>query len=673
MEENELKKKNKLLWYLIPIVLVIALLVAGFFLLFNNKKEEKQEKRPNLQDDYYESINYGSINYPFIDAQRNVTTNLMMLIKSIESDTTFTNENYINFIELYDDKEGREQAGIEALKPYFEEIDNASNLDEFTDIMLKVDYDLGVTSLLNWELGPNLYDTSQSLIIFEPVVLEDFKTFTLVDGMPSGLEFFTSEEYSKYKETFVKARIEFLKLYGYDEEKATQVSNDINEFAKVLQDKSISINELHGNITKYFKLYSKSDIDNTFHNLPIDKFLSKYNISDNDRFAVIDEGHLIELDNYYTEEHLPVMKEILKVLILERVASINSNSEYLKVFADCYTSLTGEAVNGIQISTFYEQMILKPKLMGSYLNIKYDEKFFTEVEKLEIVELINKVKDQYKEVINSSTWMSDSTKQEAIKKLDNMKVNVGFVQRKEYPVDAKLIKKDEGGTLLGNYILLKQDESSKIALKINDVYYPEVSHFMVNAYYNQTDNSINFPSSFREMYRDITDKYEIYGYAGAVVAHEISHAFDSNGSLYDEHGNLNNWWTDEDKAKYDELKQAIIDYYSNYEVLGLKVNGEHTVPENIADLGGVKTILSIMESENASKEDYIKFFEAYAKLWNQKVNKAELEVAILSDNHSPNKVRTNAVLSSMDKFYEVYDIKESDKMYVAKDKRVSLW
>ncbi len=673
MEGNELKKKNKLLWYLIPIVLVIALLVAGFFLLFNNKKEEKEEKKPNLQDDYYESINYGSINYPFIDAQRNVTTNLMMLIKSIESDTTFTNENYINFIELYDDKEGREQAGIEALKPYFEEIDNASNLDEFTDIMLKVDYDLGVTSLLNWELGPNLYDTSQSLIIFEPVLLEDFKTFTLVDGMPSGLEFFTSEEYSKYKETFVKARIEFLKLYGYDEEKATQVSNDINEFAKVLQDKSISINELHGNITKYFKLYSKSDIDNTFHNLPIDKFLSKYNISDNDRFAVIDEGHLIELDNYYTEEHLPVMKEILKVLILERVASINSNSEYLKVFADCYASLTGEAVNGVQISTFYEQMILKPKLMGSYLNIKYDEKFFTEVEKLEIVELINKVKDQYKEVINSSTWMSDSTKQEAIKKLDNMKVNVGFVQRKEYPVDAKLIKKDEGGTLLGNYILLNQDESSKIALKINDVYYPEVSHFMVNAYYNQTDNSINFPSSFREMYRDITDKYEIYGYAGAVVAHEISHAFDSNGSLYDEHGNLNNWWTDEDKAKYDELKQAIIDYYSNYEVLGLKVNGEHTVPENIADLGGVKTILSIMESENATKEDYIKFFEAYAKLWNQKVNKAELEIAILSDNHSPNKVRTNAVLSSMDKFYEVYDIKESDKMYVAKDKRVSLW
>ncbi len=505
------------------------------------------------------------------------------------------------------------------------------------------------------------------------MVLESLDNFTLVEGNPSGLEFFTNEEYDAYKTAFDKARIEFLKLYGYDEEKATKVSNDIDEFAKIIQAKSASINELRGNLASYFKLYSKSEINEFFNNLPIDKLLSKYNVSDYEHFAIIDEGHLRELDNYYTEEHLPVMKEILKVLILEKVVALNSTPEYANVFADCYKALSGENVTGQQILTYYEKVVLKPDLMGSYLNIKYDEKYFSETEKLEIVELIDKIKAHYKEVITSSTWMSEETKQEAIKKLDNLTTNVGFVQRYDDTVNVQLIKKDEGGTLFGNYILLRQDEASKIATKVNEKYYLEVNQFMVNAYYNPTDNSINFPSAFREVYRNISDKYEIYGYAGMVIAHEMSHAFDKTGALYDEYGNLKNWWTEEDKAKFDELKQSIIDYYSNYSVLGVKVDGEKTVSENIADLGAVKTILSIMESENATKEDYVKFFEALTKLWNQKITKEELELQSLSDNHSPNKIRVNAVFSSMDKFYEVYDIKETDGMYVAKENRVSLW
>ena len=141
----------------------------------------------------------------------------------------------------------------------------------------------------------------------------------------------------------------------------------------------------------------------------------------------------------------------------------------------------------------------------------------------------------------------------------------------------------------------------------------------------------------------------------------------------DENGKFNDWWTAEDRANYENLKKKIEDYYSKYEVQGFKVNGHKTVGENIADLAGVKSIITIMEKKGATKEDFKKFFEGYADLWAEKSTKEGIENQILSDEHAPDIIRVNGVLSSMDKFYEVYDIKEGDKMYVPKEERVGLW
>ena len=254
-----------------------------------------------------------------------------------------------------------------------------------------------------------------------------------------------------------------------------------------------------------------------------------------------------------------------------------------------------------------------------------------------------------------------------------MKINVGYVATNEDQVSVKLLGKKEGGTLLKNYILIHQDASSKILKHMSEKYIYSYDQFEVNAGYYSLGNSINIPSAFREIYRDLKDKSEIYGYVGMVIAHEITHAFDNNGSKYDEYGNLKDWWTSEDKSKYDELKQKIVDYYSNYEVYGMKVNGENTVGENISDLASISTMISIMESENATDEEYRKFFKSFAKLWAEETSKETIEKQIISDVHSPNSVRVNAVLSSTDKFYEVYDINETDKMYVDKNDRVGLW
>lgn len=673
MGEKEIKNNNKLLKILLPALGLIIVILGVVFFLNINGKDTKEDTQPNLKDDYYDSINYGNKKILFLNAQIEVFRKLGEVGLECENDSNYTDKDYFKFFDTFEDYEIREKNGINELIPYFNEIDSANTMDEFSDVFIKVNYDLGVNSFFNVDIMANLYDNSKNVISFNPISLENLGAITLDSSTPSGLEFFTNEKYNTYKDVLEKMRIKYLQAYGYDKEKAEIVSNDISEFANIIQKTSLSIDDFYGNYMKYFKTYTYSEMKEIIKNLPLDKYLNKYGFDVKNTFALFDEGQLKALDSYYTIDNLQTMKEILKVLILENVASLYTSNEYTEIFTEAYASLTGDEATSDELMTYYEYFELKPQIMGQYLNIKYDEKYFTDEEKQEIIELINKIKDHYKEVINNSNWLSDSTKEEALKKLDSMKINVGYVKTDEEYIDLSLKSSEDGGTLLSNLLLLNKYYSSSKKESLDKKYVSYIDQFKVNAMYNALDNSINFPSAFREIYRNVKDKYEIYGYVGTIIAHEISHAFDNNGSEYDEYGNLKNWWTEEDKEKFEELKQKVIDYYSNYEVLGVKINGETTVGENIADLASIKTMISIMESENATKEDYIKFFESFAKLWKDEKTKEQIEIQVLSDDHSPNKVRVNGVLSSTDKFYEVYDIKENDKMYVAKEDRVGLW
>ena len=256
-----------------------------------------------------------------------------------------------------------------------------------------------------------------------------------------------------------------------------------------------------------------------------------------------------------------------------------------------------------------------------------------------------------------------------------MKVNVGYIKKESNIEEAKYVSKKDGGTLISNYILSNRNGFDKIIDELNMESDGSIAidTFEVNAYYNPLDNSINFTAAFKEIYANEKDYYRILGYVGTVIAHEISHAFDYTGSKFDENGNVRDWWSERDKERYEELTKKIVDYYSGYTIGKYTVDGEKTLSENIADLGSMKCIVSIMEKKGATKEDFKNFFEAYADLWASKEKDEALENQILTDTHSPNKIRVNAVLSSTDKFYEIYDVKENDEMYVAKDKRVGLW
>jgi Predicted metalloendopeptidase len=196
----------------------------------------------------------------------------------------------------------------------------------------------------------------------------------------------------------------------------------------------------------------------------------------------------------------------------------------------------------------------------------------------------------------------------------------------------------------------------------------------VNAYYNPTGNEIVFPAAILQppFFDAGADDAVNLGGIGMVIAHEVSHAFDSSGSLYDEKGNYHVWWTDEDRAKFKALADRVVAYYDGqdgYE--GRHVNGAQTLNENIADLGALNCITAIAEEEGA---DLKLLFGSYATIWASKYTPESMIRRLNTDVHSPARVRVNGVLGSTDAFYRTYpEIKEGDGMYVAPEKRVKIW
>lgn len=173
-------------------------------------------------------------------------------------------------------------------------------------------------------------------------------------------------------------------------------------------------------------------------------------------------------------------------------------------------------------------------------------------------------------------------------------------------------------------------------------------------------------------YDKYASKEKNLGGIGAVIGHELTHAFDNIGSRFDESGKLKNWWSEKDYEEFSKRSKDVMRYYSNiYFENGKHVNGELTVGENISDLGGMACVLDI--ANNLENPDYRQLFENYAKIWRETSTEEMKEFLLNNDCHAPKKIRVNEVLSQFEEFYKTYNIKEGDKMYVKLQDRIGIW
>ncbi|HLV91718.1 MAG TPA: M13 family metallopeptidase, partial [Aequorivita sp.] len=313
-----------------------------------------------------------------------------------------------------------------------------------------------------------------------------------------------------------------------------------------------------------------------------------------------------------------------------------------------------------------------------------DEMFPPEAkEKAEI--MIDNVIAAYKDRINALDWMSDSTKVKAIEKLDNFTVKIGYPDKWK---DYSSMEVKESNTFYDNMVAVQEWNLNYNLSKINEpVDRTEwgMSPQTVNAYFNPFNNEIVFPAAILQppFYDYKADEAVNYGGMGAVIGHEISHAFDDSGSRFDANGNLVNWWTDQDLTNFTERGNKLAEQYSNVEVLdGVFINGKFTLGENIGDLGGILGAYDGLQrfyKENGRPDDIDgltaeqRFFMSWATVWRTKTRDEALRNQIKTDPHSPGKVRATQPLVNVDAFYEAFDIKEGDAMYLAPEDRVRIW
>lgn len=324
-------------------------------------------------------------------------------------------------------------------------------------------------------------------------------------------------------------------------------------------------------------------------------------------------------------------------------------------------------------------------VLGEAIGKLYVEKYFPESSKQRMLDLVHNLQAALAERIDEASWMEQVTKEQAKDKLSNFIIKIGYPDKwRDYSgleIDPSLSLYDN---LTRVTAFLTKDYIDRKVNKPVDKSEWHMTPQTVNAYYNPTTNEICFPAAILQppFFDPEADDAVNYGAIGGVIGHEMSHGFDDQGCQFDKEGNQNNWWTAADKANYDKRTKVLEDYFGNYEVLpGKKINGKLTLGENIGDNGGLniafRAFSNLMKTKKLPVIDGFtpeqRFFLAWGRVWAANTSDEMTDYLLKVDPHSPNKARVNAALPHIDAWYDAFNVKKSDKMYVPKSKRAHIW
>lgn len=431
-----------------------------------------------------------------------------------------------------------------------------------------------------------------------------------------------------------------------------------------------------------YNYYSMSKLQKLYPNLDIAKMMERvsgvmdeYMYIQKFKFLVEDPNFSMALSKkYLRKSKLEVMKDVTVFMLLDSLAS---QYECMPERIQKANIRISNRLYGLSEKYDFDKQALESVrfLLEDEVGKLYTDKYFSEKMKADALSMVEMIMGAYRTKIENTSWLSAKTKEAAIKKLEAITLNVGYPDGEwGNDIDTADIKAvEDGGDCLSNVIeYLRNGGKPDVPGELVDKSSWPLGVTEVNAMYSPLNNSVSIPAGILQppFYYFGGDLAYNMGATGYTVGHEITHAFDNDGAKYDAGGNYKDWWTKADKKRYEAIQNKIIKYYNKYKVLGINVDGEMTLGENIADIGGMECALSLVPDDEESLKS---FFEGYARGWASKYTKAMAKYYLKNDEHAPDSVRVNAVVSSMDRFYEVYDVKAGDKMYVSPKRRVHLW
>lgn len=468
-------------------------------------------------------------------------------------------------------------------------------------------------------------------------------------------------------------------LIGYDSGAQQRVADNVMEIETRLAKAAMSREELRNPAATYNPM-TLDEIAAKYPNVDLRRYFAKQGITDIESVVIGQPNSLAEVNAILAEASEQAIHDYLTASYISTAADYLSDD-----FTDAKFKLS-QAVSGVEepMPRWKRALGVPNALLGEAVGQLYVEKHFPQSSKEKMLTLVGNLKTALGEHINGLTWMSDTTKQRAIEKLDAFTVKIGYPDKWR---DYSTLKIDRRRSYWDN---IKDAIKHEVDYNLSDWGKPvdKTRWYMtpqtVNAYYSPLSNEICFPAGILQApyFNPDADPAENYGAIGVVIGHEMTHGFDDQGSQFDKEGNFANWWTAADKEKFDSLTSGLADQFDSIVVLGdTHANGRFTLGENIADQGGLRVAYTAYHNSLGNSEGEVidgftpdqRFFLSYANVWAGNIRDEEILLRTKTDPHSLGRWRVNGSLKNIEPFFRAFDIKEGDAMYLAPEKRVIIW
>ena len=559
--------------------------------------------------------------------------------------------------------------GYEPIKPILAEIDEATSKKDIVRLMAQINR-FAASPFFGFRVGPDTKNSTMNIAhIFQSGI-----------GM-GGREYYTEQDdkSKELRQEYVNMmQVQFQNI-GYPEAKAVEAAKAAMKIETELAENHFTKEERRQPEKNYHKI-KFMDLEKEVAPFDWAYYFKQVGANSLEDLNVSQIEPVRAAINIINTESIENLKSYLNWIVIRSAASYLSDD-----FVDASFEFYGKTMSGSKENRprWKRSIDAVNGALGEAVGQLYVERYFPEEAKERMLTLVNNLTESLGERISNLEWMSEETKEKAHEKLSTFIVKIGYPDKwKDY---SSLEIKDDS-----YYANMKRASEFSYNENINELGKPVdktkwyMSPQTVNAYYSPTSNEICFPAGILQppfFHMDADDAVN-YGGIGVVIGHEMTHGFDDQGRKFDKDGNLNDWWTVEDAANFDERAKVLVDYFDNIVVIDtVRANGTFTLGENIADHGGLQVALNAYMKTKELKEGIAidgftpeqRFFLSYATLWGGNIRDAEILRLTKVDPHSLGKWRVNGALPHINAWYDAFDIKETNALYLPKEKRASIW
>ena len=615
----------------------------------------------------------------FDELRQNTDKDALAILNAASKDPKYKSNTdqgkAINIYKSVMDTVARNKQGIKPIQADLAKINAIKNTADLQKLLMETEAVGGGAGFFGFGIGADEKNSNRNVVSLGPGSL----------GLPDR-DYYVSEDKDS-KEKREKYVLHLAKMLQYIGENPAQAKEDAERIlALEIQMSKPRLDRVERRDSK--KQYNPTAISDLKKMVPImdwNSYLKGIGIAKVDTVNISQPRYMAALQTIFSENKVEDWKAYMRWMLL-RSAAGQLSTEIETANWEFY----GKALTGAlkQRPRHEKALQVVNGTVGESLGKLYVEKMFPAEAKTKAYNMIQNIIRAYRARINNLTWMSPETKTKAIEKLEKLTIKIGYPDKWE-DYSAMVVKSPaEGGSYFENMKNVSswgwQKDLAKLGKPVDKTEWG-MSPQTVNAYYNPSYNEIVFPAAILQppFYDYKADEAVNYGGIGAVIGHEISHGFDDEGATFNADGNLIDWWTADDLAKFTALGGALADQYSALEPLpGTHVDGKFTLGENIGDLGGINAAydgLQLYLKENGNPgliDGYTpeqRLFISWATIWRSKIRDEALKNQVKTDPHSPGMYRAYVPLTNLDTFFQAFDIKEGDGMYVTPEKRVKIW